>query len=1131
MAEAFLQVVVENLNSLIHKEIGLLWGVNKEMTKLSSTLSTIQAVLEDAEQKQLQDRAIQNWLRKLKLAAYEVDDILDDCATEAIGMESKAQISGFLNKVHTLACYPLDNILFRHRIGNRMKEIREKLDEIAEERMKFHLREVVIMEKKVEITQWRQTGSVLTQPQVYGREEDTENIVEQLVERVSDCENVSVYPIVGMGGLGKTTIAQMVFNDDRVTRHFELRIWVCVSEDFDVKRLIKAIIESASGKACEDLDLDPLQRGLQVILNGKRYLLVLDDVWNEDQEKWDMLKYVLACGSRGASIITTTRLEKVALIMGTLPIHRLSSLSEDDCWSLFKQRAFGNETEDHPNLVAIGKEIVKKCGGVPLAAKALGSLMRFKREENEWLSIKESEIWNLPQDDNSILPALRLSYYNLSLELRRCFAYCAVFLKDSIIKKDYLIHLWMANGFISSKGKLEQEDIGNEIWNELYLRSFFQEVENDRFDDNVQRFKMHDLVHDLAQSVMEDDCHGMEVERLGNISNLNIHHFTLVLGAETIVIPKALYKVESLRTLIFKRVPREFSCDFIKFGLLRVLDASTVGITKLSSTIGNLKHLRYLNLSHSGIQILPESICSLWNLQTLNLDQCYKLQRFPKHMKYLRSLRHLYLRNCHELNHTPSEIGRLTCLKTLSLFVVGKQRGCHLTELKGLNLGGELRIKHLDRVRNVMDAKEANLVGKQNLRHLDLDWEWNSECELQEQLLEALEPPPSIEQLAIRGYKGSQFPLWMMNSILKNIVVIRLSGFMNCLQLPPLGQLPLLRNLSIYGMKYVEFIHNDSCGGGVVRGFPSLEVLGICGLPNLEGLSREEGRELFPHLRQLTIYSCPKFPFPCLSSLETLNVLGHNIHVVLSSIPNLNSLSSLSIENNDEVISFPEEMLRNLTVLLSLRIKWYSKLKVLPTSLANLIALKSLYIGGCHELESLPEQGLRGLESLQKLEISHCNKLKSLSEGLQHLTALESLDVSGCPELLVLPDGIRHLNSLQRLSISGHPTSWRLTDVILSPKMVALPLQHVPALQSLSITEYPDITSLPDWLGNLTSLQSLYIFECPKLVSLPDSIQSLTKLQTLRIKQCPELARRCEKGRGEDYYKIAHIPKVHFLNF
>ncbi|XP_059658859.1 putative disease resistance protein RGA3 [Cornus florida] len=402
MAETLVDIVLERLVSFVAGEIGLICGVGEEMNKLSSKLTTIKTVLEDAEQKQLQDKAIKIWLRKLKQAVYEIDDVLDESTTKAAQLEFKRHNSGSLNKVCAcfLSCYSIpDNFLFRHRIGNKMKEINENLDAIANERMQFHLQEVVVV-NRVEIPEWRETTSFLNEGDVvYGREKDKESIIEQLVMRASECQGVSVFPIHGIGGLGKTTLAQLVFNDERVIKHFEPRIWVCVSEDFEVKRVLKLIIESVCRKSCDISSLNLLQRQLQDKLNGKRYLLVLDDVWNDDEQKWDTLKSILAYGS---SIITTTRLEKVASIMGTLPTHRLSNLLKDDCWLLFKQGAFQGKDET-PILVMIGEEIVKKCRGVPLAAKALGRLMHFKIKESEWLRVKESEIWNLPQDDESYI--------------------------------------------------------------------------------------------------------------------------------------------------------------------------------------------------------------------------------------------------------------------------------------------------------------------------------------------------------------------------------------------------------------------------------------------------------------------------------------------------------------------------------------------------------------------------------------------------------------------------------------------------------------------------------------------------------------------------------------------------------
>ncbi|KAL7159781.1 hypothetical protein ABFS83_01G050700 [Erythranthe nasuta] len=235
MAEAFLQIVLENLSSLIQGEIGLIMGVDEEMNNLFSTLTTIQSVLEDAEMKQLQSRAIQNWLLKLNNLTYEIDDILDECATELSKLEHKNSKS---------SRYSLKKILFRHKIGRRMKQVTERLDAVAAERAKFHLREIAL-ERPIEFSATRETGSILNESHhIYGREKDAEKVVDILVNQVvNDNQEISVMPIVGVGGLGKTTLAQLVYNDQRAVDHFDKRIWVCVSDNFDLKTLLKAMIE------------------------------------------------------------------------------------------------------------------------------------------------------------------------------------------------------------------------------------------------------------------------------------------------------------------------------------------------------------------------------------------------------------------------------------------------------------------------------------------------------------------------------------------------------------------------------------------------------------------------------------------------------------------------------------------------------------------------------------------------------------------------------------------------------------------------------------------------------------------------------------------------------------------------
>ncbi|XP_024935130.3 disease resistance protein RGA2 [Ziziphus jujuba] len=1121
MAEAVVTVMLKNLNSLICKEFGLLWGVDKEMRRLSSILETICAVLHDAErdERQSENMPIKDWLQKLKDVYGKMDDILDECSMEASRLEYKSQRFGSTQKVRAsvLSFMNPKNIWFRYHIAKKIQDVLERLDEIANERLKFHLREREVVEDRrpVQVRKNRETGSV-DQKHVYGREEDKDKIVQFLVENSRSSKDLSVYPIVGMGGLGKTTLARLVFNDKRVGENFEMKIWVCVSEDFDEKRLIKAMIESATTNICDDMGMDPLQKRLQSILGTKRFLLVLDDVWNHNRELWEGLRNVLACGSNGSSIVVTTRLIKVASIMGTTPMHRLSRLPEDDCWSVFKHSAFLNEREERPNLVKIGKEIVRKCKGNPLAAKTLGSLLQFESEEKKWLSVMESELWNLPQEETHILPALRLSYLHLPIDLRRCFAFCAIFPKDFKIEKVRLIHLWIANDLISSKGKMEVEEIGNDIFKELYWRSFFQK------EYHIDRFTMHDLVHDLAQYIMKDEVlHVSEIDCPDhNLSR--VRHMTFNSSEPTIFdMRSALYKPKSLRTLVLMPSVNKFPYG-LYFRSLRAFVArrSSIELSCLSSLIVSSKHLRYLNLSGAQIRFLPEPICSLQSLQTLDVSHCYNLQKLPKHMSRLRSLCHLYIEGCRLLNHMPPNIGKLSCLRSLSRFIVDRRRGYDTDELGSLlKLGGSLRIEHLEKVKSPVEAKKANLVGKTNLQRLHLHWYYNlnevGDQKLNEQVLDALEPPPTLKLLEISNFRGGHFPHWF-NADFENLISIDFSYCKNSMELPTaMGKLPSLTSLYLRDMDCLRYVDNESYNGQLFGGFFRLETLRILYLPNLERLSRVERSHTLPRLSNLDIGGCPKLTsLHYLPSIEKLYVTKCN-ETVLESVSNLHTLKSLYISDNDDLASFPDGFLHNLTALKSLGISRFRKLQDLPSDmLIGLTALEKLSISHCEMLECFPTGIFQGLISLKEIHIKKCRKLKGLSDSFGDLTALESLQLQGCSELETFPDGLNNLSSLQRLTLV---------------RLAALPenLKHLPSLKYMEISGFPNLENLPEWLGDLTSLSSLSISNCRNLEYLPKCIQHLTNLQSLAIGDCRKLKKRCKNGIGEDWHKIAHIPRIH----
>lgn len=474
MADALITIVLKNLNTILEGEVRPLVAVTGELEKLSSSFTAIQAVIADAEARQIENRSIRDWLKKLKGVAYDVDDLLDEWRILHLTSESQAGD----DKVRTCSFSPLlflKKFKSCHRIAKRIQGIRERLVEIGDEKIKYQFSEV----RRVETNDHRKTTSLVDKSEIRGRSEDQAIVISKLL--YGEENGIDVISLVGTGGIGKTTLAQLVYNDERVKNHFTKRIWVCLTEDFSVTGVTKMIMEDVTGSACNLSELNTLQTQLVETLQDELFLLILDDVWNGDRSEWEKLRLPLKCGKHGSKILVTTRSEKVARAMDADYIHNVKGLSDDDCWLLFSYRAFARrEREERMELEDIGWQIVEKCKGVPLSAKTIGSVMQRKRTTEDWECILKSEIWTILEEaEKGIIPALLLSYYNLPMHLKQCFAYCSIFPKDFWIQKDTLIQLWMAQGFISSEKGREMEEVGAEYFDDLLRHSFFQDVESD----------------------------------------------------------------------------------------------------------------------------------------------------------------------------------------------------------------------------------------------------------------------------------------------------------------------------------------------------------------------------------------------------------------------------------------------------------------------------------------------------------------------------------------------------------------------------------------------------------------------------------------------------------------------------
>ncbi|XP_039129247.1 putative disease resistance protein RGA4 isoform X2 [Dioscorea cayenensis subsp. rotundata] len=673
-----------------------------------------------------------------------------------------------------------------------------------------------------------------------------------------------------------------------------------------------------------------------------------------------------------------------------------------------------------------------------------------------------------------------------------------------------LVQFWIAHRFIPSQTGKDIDVEGHEIFSELIWRSLLQNVT----DMSAGICKMHDLIHDLAQFVTGDECSTLPGSNEFKKISKRIRHFTLN--------PDVGYDMGDRTPSVRTALP--VGTNFIglsKLKLVRVLKFHyEANVDELSTSIQYLLHLRYLNFSETYITELPESICMLVNLQTLNLNDCSQLAKLPMSIVYMNSLRHLYISRCPKLKIMPSGLSRLRCLKTLTKYIVSEKAGNKIGELKHWNLDGELGLYDLHEVKNADEAKEANMSSRQSIYSLSLSW--GTSVENPEQVLEALKPHAALKLLSLHDYPGTQFSTWIRDEQqLQNLVRVQLEGCQRCEQLPPLEQLPYLEELTISRMDGIKHIINNTTGDAFSL-FPELRFLNLKEMANLEGWYVEEDREtappLFPRLKNLIISQCPKLTNmpPQISTLEYLEIeesyRGTQIELLSKGkgfFKHLKSLERLLLTKCEELALLLEdkEETRPLSSSLhSLSINDCSRFS-LSAALQNLTSLERLSMHHFEELVSWPDEMFRGLESIRSLIIWSCKNLTSASsQGDCGPLFLEDLCVSNCDALIELP---KCPTSLKKLVVSN----------CLSIKSLCSDMGHLTALAHLELFECPKLESLPEGMQGLTSLKYLYIQDCPALKSFPQGLQQLLPtLKLLKINGCPKLERRCSPGG--DYFRL-----------
>nr|XP_043612754.1 putative disease resistance protein At3g14460 [Erigeron canadensis] len=1150
---AFVTVLFEKLASADLIRLARSAGIYSELNRWNDKLLQIQAVFVDEGHKHLRQTSVQLWLNKLQHLAYDIDDVLDDLTTEA-ARRQMTEASNSTSKLLNIVPTKFHACKYGRKMGAKLDEITSKLHALVEEKNMLGLIDN-FGRSNTKIKRLEET-SLVDVPSIVGREGDKELLLGKLLGNEPCSRNFSVMSIVGMGGVGKTTLAQTLYNDKKVKDHFEAMSWYCISDEFNVFKICKAIFKDVGGDDQIFETLNQLQVALAEKLSKKRFLIVLDDVWSENHNEWELLQRPFSVAAPGSKVIVTTRKTTAAPIRDSIQAYPLEVLSNLEALSLFAQHALGKQNFDsHQTLKLYGEGIVKKCGRLPLALITLGRVLRTKRNEEEWEELLNSEIWNLRNEGSDILPALRLSYYDLPPHLKQMFAYCCLFPKDYKFGKNELVLLWMAEGFLyQSNGSMTMENLGRECFEELVSRSFFQHSTN-----NTSQYTMHDLIHDLAVTVAEEYFFmlGEKMDVGGRNEALEkLRHFSYIFHKYGVYSKfKALYRARRLRTFlpvsinidrrqIFYLSSKVLTELLPQLQFLRVLSLANYEITVVPESIGGLKHLRYLNFSKTAITCLPEQVSNLYNLQSLLLYGCQRLSSLPDSLKKLINLRHLEIIDTPQLKELPVGIGKLTSLQTLSKVIIGDTNGFKISHLKDLqHLQGRLTIEGLHKLTNSTDANETNLHQKKGLRDLEMDWSDvfdDSRNELIEsKVLEGLRPFEKLTHIKISNYIGTKFSNWLGDPTYDCLTQITLRGCRSCTCLPTLGHLPSLQKLFVESMKRLKRVGSELLGTANGNTFPALEVLKFENMEGWEEWSTINGGAIdgtatsFPCLNEISIKNCPKLRVLTIEPIHSVRVLHVErcLAVALKSMigvsPTITRLTMREI--NGLTTQLDGEVLENLRAVEYLNISRCDRLIYLWESEEEacnvLVNLQELEVRGCKNLVRMGEKKMDlviSMDHLRRASLNNCKRLESYHCGS---TSIERIEISACCSMksLTFPAldnhdfsstlksvGIRYCKNVEvNWLVNNFLSSLTSLDISGMPNLSLLPEGCLLNLTQLSIRSCESIESIPEkgygFLPRLC-LSVLQIVDCKNMKSFPhEQLQSLTSMEEMWIWGCTSM--------------------------
>ncbi|MQM07109.1 hypothetical protein Taro_039939 [Colocasia esculenta] len=1021
-------------------------------------------------------------MKEIKDWIYDAEDVIDDWKFEA-------------------EADPFFDLLADPSFRSKVEEVKQKGVDIRQNGDALHLGDALGRKRHRVGTNMEPlpTSSLLGEEKIYGREDDQEMLFKflfMLAEESSE-DNLTgrplnVVPIVGAAGVGKTTLVRRIYKDARDSKHFNLSGWVSSSKGLQMAELMRATGEALTGGPCHYNNLDGLQDLLRRIVDGRRLLLVLDDVWYEtiDGDQWNKLRATFNCCAKGSVIILTTQDERVADTTRTVPSYILESLSGDHCWSIFEKHAF-SRLPKHSPLVEIGKKIVEECQGSPLVAKALGLTLCHERDAEKWGEFLKIGMWD------EVAPELQLSFHRLPAHLKRCFVFCSMFPKGHLLRREELVRLWMAQGFIQENRGRSLEDVGVAYFDDLALRSLFVKPQGTH-----EAFMLPNLLHALAQFISDGECLTIDCNNVkGNVPE-RLRHLSLTPSNSEFIM--SLYFPTQLRSFVVVQSPplenvtqALLDKELHNLNYLRALDVSGTNIVALPNSIGSLRHLLYLNLSHTKIERLPESVCKLYKLQTLDLghteikgpqtldlkDNDKANDGLPDALGNLSNLRYLVL-EVTRIRRLPESIGKLSKLRTLHL---------SFTDIEELpkTIGSLKNLEILCLNNSKIQRLPESIHGLSNLQRLDLQ-----HCASLKGL------PRSIQELTRLQYLTLTFSLhvYMPTGISK---------------------LSKLKTLPKFNLTETD----GSCRIVELKPLVHLEQLGISGLCNVVNLkdveaadlkSKEtlsditlmwlcsEADEFIEHLNGSQNYDTEDENSISLAIDKDLEEHEHGdvcvSKQVASDIPDSN-IKYINDNNTQE--SSGKDADKEEGVLQGLQ----------PHT--NLTKLHIRFYSGA---EFPKWMGDPSFSSLTHVLLKNCMKCKALPQ-LGQLPHLMELDIDGMLMKKVTEDFCGNgsgkcFPSLKKLSF-GNMSKWeewngvgkddfpRLQELILfnCPKLMGVPRLCSP-LTILKV-ERCGVRHIP----TTKSLQDLELFSCDNLVSLSEEseLTSLNSLRKLTLMYCQAL--------------------------